>query len=78
MPSSAGLAQHIGGEVVRLVPLQRVWREALLGERGRRFGDHAFVVVEPEARSIYFIVGMTNSAPWLPEGQRSVTVLTLV
>jgi hypothetical protein len=26
----------------------------------------------------YFIVGMTNSAPWLPAGQRCVTVLTLV
>ena len=43
-----GLAQHIGGEVLGRIPFQRVWREALLGERGRRLGDHAFVVVQTE------------------------------
>ncbi len=42
------LAQHVGGEVLVLIPLQRIWREALFGERGRRLGDHAFVVVQPE------------------------------
>ncbi len=42
------LAQHVGGEVVVLVPFQRVWREPLFGERGRRLGDHAFVVVQTE------------------------------
>ena len=74
------LAQHVGGEVVVLVPLQRIWREPLFGERGRRLGDHAFVVVQTEEVHgiAYFIVGMTNSAPWLPAGQRCVTVLTLV
>ena len=51
---------------------------ALFGERGRRLGDHAFVVVQTEDSPFYFIVGMTNSAPWLPAGQRCVTVLTLV
>ena len=48
MPELGRLAQHVGGEVLGGVPLQRVWREPLVGERGRRLGDHAFVVVEPE------------------------------
>jgi hypothetical protein len=48
MPSSAASRNHVGGEVVVLVPLQCVWREALFGERGRRLGDHAFVVVQPK------------------------------
>ena len=42
------LAQYVDGEVMVLVPLQCVWREALFGERGRRLGDHAFVVVQAE------------------------------
>ncbi len=39
-------AQHVGGEVMGLIPFQRVRRDALLGERGRRLGDHAFVFVQ--------------------------------
>ena len=78
-----GLAQHVDREVLGAVPLQRVRRKALLGERGRRLGDHAFVVVQAEElhelRRLYFIVGMKNSAPSLmPDGHRWVTVLTLV
>ena len=42
------LAQHVDGEVMVLVPLQRIWRKTLFGERGRRLGDHAFVVVQAE------------------------------
>ncbi len=42
------LAQFVDREVMRLVPLQCVWGKALLGERGRRLGDHAFVVVQAE------------------------------
>ncbi len=78
-----GLAQHVDGEVLGGVPLQRVRRDALLGELGRRLGDHARVVVEAEVihgkLQPYFIVGMENSAPSLmPDGQRCVTVLVLV
>ena len=83
MPELGGLAQHVEGEVLGGIPLQRVRRDALLGERGRRLGDDALVVVEAEVvhaiRQLYFIVGMTNSAPSLmPDGQRCVTVLVLV
>ena len=75
------LAQHVDREVLARVPFQRVRGDALGGERGRRLGDHAFVVVQAEELhdQRYFIVGMTNSAPSLmPDGHRCVTVLTLV
>ena len=63
------------------IPFQRIRGKLLGGERGRRLGNDPFVVVEAEElrHQGYFIVGMLNSAPSLmPEGQRSVTVLTLV
>ena len=75
-----GLAQFVDRKVMRLVPFQCVWGKTLFGERGRRLGDHAFVVIQTEELHgcAYFIVGIENSAPWEPAGQRWVTVLTLV
>ena len=76
-----GLAQHVDRKVLGGIPFQGVRGEAFGGERGRRLGDDPFVVVQGEQmhRRLYFIVGMTNSAPSLmPDGHRDVTVLTLV
>src|SRR3954454_19954820 len=53
-------AQHVGGEVLFGVPFQCVWRDALLGELGRRLGDHAFVVVETEV----IHVGVLRLTSW--------------
>src|SRR5690606_36581214 len=43
-----GLPQRVGGEVLGGIPLQRVRGEPFLGERGRRLGDHPFVVIQTE------------------------------
>jgi hypothetical protein len=40
------LAQFVGREMLGRVPLQCMGRKAFGGERGRRFGDDALVVVE--------------------------------
>ena len=43
-----GLAQHVDREMLGGIPFQGVRRKAFGGERGRRLGDHPFVVVEGE------------------------------
>ena len=75
-----GLAQCVDREVLVLVPLQGMRRKTFGGEGGDALDDHPFVVIEGcDVHQTYFIVGMTNSAPSLiPDGQRSVIVLTLV
>jgi hypothetical protein len=80
-PELCRLAQFVDREMLGGIPFQGVGREAFVGERGRCLGDDPFVVVQTKKlhSSRYFIVGITNSAPSLmPDGQRSVTVLTLV
>ena len=42
------LTQFVDRKVMRPVPLQRIWGKPLFGERGRRLGDDAFVVVQTE------------------------------
>ena len=50
-PQLGGLTQLVDREVMGAVPFQRIWGKPLLGERGRRLGDHAFVVVQAEELS---------------------------
>ena len=47
-PSLGGRPQHVDGEVLVRIPLQRVRRNAFRGERRRRLGDDALVVVHLE------------------------------
>ena len=47
-PKLGGLPQLLDREVMCAVPFQRMRGKPLLGERGRRLGDHAFVVVQAE------------------------------
>ena len=42
------LTKLVDREVMRAVPLQRIWGKPLFGERARRLGDNAFVVVQTE------------------------------
>ena len=60
MPKLGGLAQHVDREVLGGIPLQRVRREALLGERGGRLGDDALVVVECETLSYFSAISSSG------------------
>ena len=77
-----GLAHHVDGEVFVVIPLQCVRCDAFGRECGGGLRNHPLVIIECHEchyGPLYFIVGMTNSAPSLmPDGQRSVTVFTLV
>ena len=82
---AGGLAHHVDGKMLFLVPAQRVRRDLLGGEVARHVANRDLILVESElhprapAPTRYFIVGIENSAPSLtPDGQREVTVLVLV
>ena len=47
-PQLGSLTQLVDREVMRAVPLQRIWGKPLFSERARRLGDYAFVVVQAE------------------------------
>lgn len=72
------LAEHVDGEVLGLVPFQRVRGEVL--RREVRGGSRAMRAARRRVSSSpQLIVGMTKLAPSLtPPGQREVTVLVLV
>ena len=79
------LAHHVDGEMLVLVPAQRVRRDLLRRERQRHVANRDLILVQSELHPglalerITCIIGMTNSAPSLtPDGQREVTVLVLV
>ena len=80
------LAHHVDGEMLLLVPAQRMRRDLLGGEFARHVANRHLVLVESEMHCLapamtrrQFIVGIENSAPSLtPDGQREVIVLVLV
>ena len=83
-----GLAHHIDGEMLFLIPAERMRRDLLRGEFPRHVANRHLVLVESETGIFraspamtrgQFIVGIENSAPSLtPDGQREVIVLVLV